>query len=154
MLSQPAEMSFDGRHALLALKASLAAIALDRRLRDPNAPIDDVRKLVGALQSTIEPAPAGPSSLLDPTAVELWTRALTQAQSETRQPSLAKSTSQPSSLPEVSAAVQKVIAELDRVPEIEDTETLVQLRDLCLALSQSAQLEMPSVFVGSALPDI
>jgi hypothetical protein len=140
------EIPADGRQATLAVRASLAAIALDQRLRDEHTPLTEVTKLVEVLKNTIEPLPGEvtPANLLDPVAAELLNRALANA----------KAANSLTSLPEVSARVSELIVELERAEEISDSEELALLRDFCLALSQSAQIEMPGVFGGIRLPDL
>jgi hypothetical protein len=140
------EVPGDGQQATLAMRASLAAIALDQRLRDGHSPLGAVRKLVEVLKNTIEPLPgeAAPASLLDPVAAELLNRALANANAATTL----------TSLPEVSAHVIDLIARLEEAEDITDPDELELLRNFCLALSQSAQLEMPTVFGGIRLPEL
>jgi hypothetical protein len=140
------EIPADGQQATLAMRASLAAIALDRRLRDEKAPLTHVTKLVEALKNTIEPLPGSvaPANLLDPVAAELLNRALANAKAATAL----------TSLPEVSAHVRDFIARLEHVEAITTLDEIRVLRDFCLALSQSAQLEMPAAFGGIRLPDL
>lgn len=154
MALQNMETPLENRHSLVALQASLAAIALDRRIRDHTASVDDVGKLVAILRSTIDPQPLGPASLLDPTAVELWTRALTQAHLDQTLPAALSITQGLSSLPEVTIIAKELISKLEQVSVIDDPDTLAQLRNFCLALSQSAQLEMPNVFGNTGFPEL
>jgi hypothetical protein len=154
MLAENMEISVDHRHSQVALQASLAAIALDQRIRDKNASVSDVEKLVALLRSTIGAPPAGQKNLLDPTAIELWTRALNRSHLEQTLSNTDSGSSALSSLPEVTQVVEELMAKLEQASALTDPRELTELRNFCVALSQSAQLDLPSVFANTGFPEL
>jgi hypothetical protein len=153
MLAENMEISVDHRHSQVALQASLAAIALDQRIRDKNASVADVDKLVALLRSTMEAQPSGQKNLIDPTAVDLWTRALSQSHLEQTLSNAGSGPSALSSLPEVTKVVEELMTKLEQASVLSDPRELTELRNFCVALSRSAQRDLPSVFANTGFSE-
>ncbi len=139
----------DGSRANLAMAASLAAIAFDRMARGENASLGEVSKLVEVLKAAIKPQEldetendSSAPSLLDPVSVELLRRALASTSAPVAPPSI----------PELSKRIQMSIQRLQKAARITDNVELQSLREFCLVLSQSAQLEMPATLGGVRIP--
>jgi len=107
--------------AEVALLASAAALELDRRLRGAESDLQHVVDLVGVLRGRLQPSS---ERLLDPMTAEFFRRALTGPTER--------------SLTALQSEVEKFLRRLAEAIE-KPTLDLADLRDRCVALSQSAQ---------------
>ena len=116
--------------AELALTASAAALALDRRLRGRDADLAAVLELVEALSGRLELTASRQRGLLDPMTADLLRRALVHPDQEE------------TSVQGLRSAAQEFLSRLSRVGERRLENDLAELRDKCVAVSQSAQASM------------
>jgi len=138
----------------LAVLASSAAINLDRMARGTSASLEPLKQLAAALRDALnskveipnvadnnigpsgqngvlsESESHGHTALLDPVAADLLSRALP-----------GNLGGPGGSLPELSSKTQEFIEQLESVSESESKVILEELRDLCIAVSRSAQAQ-------------
>ncbi len=126
----------------LASLACHAAIELDNFILERSTTFESVRRLASEIAESVPPNfdSFSPSSLLDPTAVLVLNRAISDAVPEnapTRVDELVRKAAQ---------ITQRLSALIDNPADFRATKLpeLAQMRSLCLALSKHASAAMPS----------
>jgi geranylgeranyl pyrophosphate synthase len=120
----------------------MAAIALDRRVNGLQSSLDPVRELASRLQEAFPENSAARANLLEPTAADLFERAFTNvAPAESVQ-----------TVSDLTAKAIQIVAELAEASKEGSEESIESLRDFCLALAQSAQVQSSAVRIVSSHP--
>ncbi len=115
--------------AELAFTASAAALALDQSLRGHQADLTPVLELVQVLGGRLELASARQHGLLDPITAEFFRRALVVPEDQEH------------SVQALRGAAQAFLDRLSMAGR-ESSIDVAELRDTCVALSQSAQASL------------
>ena len=124
----------------LAVLASLAAIALDRKLRGQEESLDSVNELVLQLRNSL-PAGTPPSvgqvaqAFVSLNAVDVLGRALLMA---TAVPA--------TSMDDITSRAMVLLDGLENAVLVDDPTKLRELRDFCIALSRSFQAQWGVMF--------
>jgi len=126
----------------LAIQAAMAAIALDRRVNGMESSLDPVRELASRLQEAFPENVPPRANLLEPTAADLFERAFTHiAPAQSVQ-----------TVSDLTAKAVQVVSELAEASKEGSNGSIESLRDFCLALAQSAQVQSSAVRIVSSHP--
>lgn len=120
--------------AELAVAASAAALSLDRQSRGASTDLKPVVELVEMLNGRLELAGERQQGLLDPITAQFFRRALVLPEDQER------------SVQAIREAASSFLERLAQALQGSKDVSLPELRDTCVALSQSAQASMNMFF--------